>query len=243
MPNGGCLTLATANHRLDADYAELHPDVAVGDYVMIMLTDTGVGMTKDTMAKIFDPFYTTKEVGAGTGLGLSMVFGFMKQSGGHVTVYSEPGIGSTFRLYLPRALAGVVEEESPRHIETTRSKGETVLAVEDNAALRRVVVRQLTELGYRVLQATNVTDALEVMKSEVVDLLFSDVVMPGARDGYTLAREVTALRPGIKVLLTSGFPATRGHETSAALAPRQRLLSKPYRRDELARALREVFDT
>jgi PAS domain S-box-containing protein len=242
MPNGGRLTIATVNSRLDDDYATLHPDVAAGDYVMTMLTDTGTGMTQDVMARIFDPFYTTKKMGMGTGLGLSMVFGFMKQSGGHVSVYSEPGIGSTFRLYLPRLRGSVVEAEPPRKAELTPTGGEIVLAVEDNAALRRVVVRQLTELGYRVLEATNVTDALEVLKSEKVDLLFTDVVMPGALDGYALAREVTALWPNVKVLLTSGFPATRGNGTVTAPAPRRQLLSKPYRRDELARALREAFD-
>ncbi len=242
MPKGGRLNISTANRRLDDDYAELHPDVAVGDYVMITLSDTGTGMTQNVMARIFDPFYTSKKPGMGTGLGLSMVFGFMKQSGGHVSVYSEPGIGTTFRLYLPRLRGSVVQEEPPRKTELTPAGGETVLAVEDNAALRRVVVRQLTELGYRVLEATNVTDALEVIKSEKVDLLLTDVVMPGTLDGHALAREVTALWPNIKVLLTSGFPLTRGTGTAAAPAPTRRLLSKPYRRDELARALREAFD-
>jgi CheY-like chemotaxis protein len=243
MPEGGQLTIATANCHLDDDYAKLHPDVAAGDYVMTMLTDTGIGMTQDVVARIFDPFYTTKKVGMGTGLGLSMVFGFVKQSGGHVTVYSEPGIGSTFRLYLPRLLGDMAEEESPRQTELTQASGETVLAVEDNAALRRVVVRQLTELGYRVMEAANVTDALEMLASEKVDLLFSDVVMPGALDGYALARQATALWPGIKVLLTSGFPVTRGIGTSTAPTPTRQLLSKPYRRDELARALRIALDT
>jgi len=243
MPLGGRLTIATGNRRLDEDYVELHPDVVVGDYVMTIMTDTGIGMTPDVMARIFDPFYTTKKLGEGTGLGLSMVFGFMKQSGGHITVYSEPGIGSTFRLYLPRLLGGVVEQEPPRKIETTRAGGETVLVVEDNAALRRVVVRQLTELGYQVREVGSVAAALEVMKNEKVDLLFSDVVMPGTLDGHALAREATALWPNIKVLLTSGFPVTRGNETSTAPALTRPLLSKPYRRDELARALRGALDT
>ena len=242
MPNGGRLTIATANSRLDDDYVALHPDVAAGDYVVTVLTDTGTGMTQDVMARIFDPFYTTKKAGVGTGLGLSMVFGFMKQSGGHVSVYSELGIGSVFRLYLPRTHENVVEEEPPRNSELTPAGGETVLAVEDNAALRRVVVRQLTELGYRVLEATNVTEALEVIKCKKVDLLFTDVVMPGARDGYALAREAAELSPDIKIVLTSGFPVTYGSGTATAPAPTRQLLSKPYRRDELARALREAFD-
>ena len=243
MPNGGRLTIATVNSRLDDDYAALNADVAAGDYVMTMLTDTGTGMTQDVMARIFDPFYTTKKAGMGTGLGLSMVFGFMKQSGGHVSAYSEPGIGSTFRLYLPRLRGGVVEAEPPRKAELTRAGGETVLAVEDNAALRRVVVRQLTELGYRVMEATNAMDAIEVMQNEKVDLLFSDVVMPGALDGYALAREVAEFSPNIKVLLTSGFPVTHGNGGAAAPAPTPQLLSKPYRQDELARALRDALDT
>jgi PAS domain S-box-containing protein len=242
MPNGGRLTIGTVNCRLDHCTALDH-DGALGDHVMIMVSDTGAGMTPDVMARIFDPFFTTKEIGKGTGLGLSMVFGFMKQSGGHVTVYSEPGVGSTFRLYLPRLLEGGIEEESPRKTEIARAGGQTVLAVEDNAALRRVVVRQLIVLGYRVIEASNTAEALAIMENETVDILFSDVVMPGALDGYALAQQVTAFWPSVKVLLTSGFPETRGKGSPAGSASTARLLSKPYRRDELARALRETLDT
>jgi PAS domain S-box-containing protein len=243
MPNGGGLSIATANCRLDEDYAALHPELMAGDYVMIMASDTGIGMAPEVMARIFDPFFTTKQEGNGTGLGLSMVFGFMRQSGGHINVRSEPGYGTTFRLYLPRSPVAWVDAEAPPKSDAAAGAGrETVLAVEDNAALRRVVVRQLTDLGYRVIEADGPAAALEVMAKEEIDLLFSDVVMPGALDGYALSRQVLALRPSIKIVLTSGFPATHVIDTFAPPASAVRLLSKPYRRDELARAIRQTLD-
>jgi len=242
MPRGGKLTIATANRRLDDDYAALHADVTVGDYALIEVSDIGTGMTPEVMAKIFEPFYTTKAEGKGTGLGLSMVFGFIKQSGGHITVYSEPGAGTTFRLYLPRSLEGAFAEEMEPRADVPRAGGESVLAVEDNAALRRVVVRQLTDLGYRVVEADGAAAALALMEREKIDLLFSDVVMPGDMDGYALAQRVAERWPRVKIVLTSGFPETNVSETFGAVAPTIRLLSKPYRRDELARAIREALD-
>jgi PAS domain S-box-containing protein len=242
MPDGGSLTITTANRRIDDDYAELHPEVATGDYVLIEVSDTGAGMTPDVLAKIFEPFYTTKELGKGTGLGLSMVFGFIKQSGGHINVYSEPGVGTTFRLYLPRARAGAIEEEPPAKAGVPRAGGETVLVVEDNAPLRRIAVRQLTELGYRVIDVEGSSDAIAVLGREKIDILFTDVVMPGKFDGHALARHVAEFWPDVKVVLTSGFPETSVTGTFGALAPAARLLSKPYRRDELAHAVRDALD-
>lgn len=243
MPKGGSLTIVTANRHLDDDYAALHAEVTVGDYALIEVSDTGTGMTPEVVTKIFEPFYTTKEQGKGTGLGLSMVFGFMKQSGGHINVYSEPGIGTTFRLYLPRALGDAVEAEPPTKIEVRQAGGEIVLVVEDNAALRRVTARQLTGLGYRVIETDSAVAALAVLERERIDILFSDVVMPGEMDGFALAQHVIGRWPSVKVLLTSGFPET--HVNGAVRAPKLavRLLTKPYPHDELARAIREALDT
>jgi CheY-like chemotaxis protein len=169
-----------------------------------------------------------------------MVFGFIKQSGGHINVYSEVGIGTIFRLYLPRAAIGV--EAGPAIVPAAllHGSGETVLAVEDNASLRRVVVRQLTELGYRVLEAEDAQTALRVLESEPVDLLFTDIVMPGGTSGYEIAGRVLARWPRIKIVLTSGFPENRanGDHTRGL-----RLLSKPYRRDDLGRIIREALDS
>jgi signal transduction histidine kinase/ActR/RegA family two-component response regulator len=241
MPAGGKLMIATMNRFLDADYAEQFPEIRPGDYALIEVSDTGSGMLPDVMNHIFEPFFTTKPHGKGTGLGLSMVFGFMKQSGGHVNVYSEPGVGTTFRLYLPRAPEGPVLSDTRAIADAARAQGETVLAVEDNAALRRVVMRQLGDLGYRVLEAENAAAALALLAQEKVDLLFTDIIMAGEIDGYALAHEVRTRWPSVKVVLTSGFPQTRLNGDRDWRDEFQ-LLSKPYRREDLAKALRDALD-
>ena len=241
MPRGGQLIIVTGNRSLDADYAAQHPEVQPGEYAMIEVTDTGTGMPPETVSRIFEPFYTTKEQGRGTGLGLSMVFGFIKQSGGHINVYSEVGIGTTFRLYLPRASADVARSPAVLPTALVRGRGETVLAVEDNASLRRVVARQLTELGYRVLEAEDAQTALRIIESERVDILFTDIVMPGGTSGYEIAGRVLSRWPQIKVVLTSGFPENQPNGDPSARG--LRLLSKPYRRDDLGRIIREVLDS
>ena len=241
MPRGGRLTIKTSNAELDADYAAVHPDVAVGDYVVIEIGDTGVGMSPETASHIFEPFFTTKEPGRGTGLGLSMVFGFLRQSGGHVNVYSEEGVGTIFRLYLPRSLdeAGGVEA---REIQAAAgSAGECVLVVEDNISMRRIVVRQLREFGYRVVETDRAAGALELLQHEPVDLLFTDIVMPGGLDGVELAHLALERWPNLKIVLTSGFPEIRTSNSKEALEG-LRLLSKPYSREEFARALRDALD-
>jgi signal transduction histidine kinase len=239
MPGGGSLVFATGNRRLDADYAAEHDEVAAGDYAMIEVADTGAGMAPEIAQRIFEPFFTTKGVGKGSGLGLSMVYGFIKQSQGHINVYSEPGIGTTFRLYLPRAaVEGELSVISGPAAETVSGTGETVLAVEDNASLRRVVVRQLREMGYRVLEADSAASALAVLDREPVDLLFTDVVMAGGMSGIDLARDTQQRWPAMKVLITSGFPETKLNGNGPIVA---RLLTKPYRKDELARAIRETL--
>ena len=240
MPKGGRLMIATANRRLDADYVASHVDVREGDYVLIEVSDTGTGMTPETMSQIFEPFFTTKEQGKGTGLGLSMVFGFMRQSGGHISVYSELDAGTTFRLYLPRATGdGKASEETARgHIE--RGVGEVVLVVEDNPAVRRAVLRQLRDLGYGTLECERAALALEILEHENVDLLFTDIVMPGGLDGVELARIALERWPKLKVVLTSGFPQTKIDGDGSALKS-LRLLSKPYSREELAATLRATL--
>jgi CheY-like chemotaxis protein len=215
--------------------------VQPGDYALIEISDTGTGMIPEVTSHIFEPFYTTKEQGKGTGLGLSMVFGFIKQSGGNNNVYSEVGIGTTFRPYLRRAefdteAAGVAPPAA-----LFRGGGEKILAVEDNASLRRVVVRQLTELGYRVLEAEDAQNAFRILESEPVDLLFTDIVMPGGTSGYEIARTVLSRWPAIKIVLTSGFPEYKINGEGAGT--NLRLLSKPYRRDDLSRIVREVLDS
>jgi CheY-like chemotaxis protein len=200
-------------------------------------------MTPETLARVFEPFFTTKEVGKGSGLGLSMVHGFMKQSRGHVKVYSELGRGTTVRLYLPRDRADAAGSdtvadagEAPPAIAT-----ETVLIVEDNAALRHVAAIKLTKLGYRIIEAGNAAEALDIIdRGGKPDLLFSDVVMPGPLDGIVLAEEAVRRLPGLKVLLTSGF-TERGARSVAAQQIRWPLLSKPYRNAELAQALRAAL--
>jgi PAS domain S-box-containing protein len=243
MPRGGKLIIRTANTPLDDAYVAQHAELAAGDYVLIEVCDTGIGMSAEIAARIFEPFFTTKEAGKGTGLGLSMVFGFIKQSGGHINVYSEESKGTCFRLYLPRTGAAESDVTTPVAAVAPAGGGrETVLVVEDNEGMRRVVVRQLVELGYRVVEADHAAAALSALRHSKVDLLFTDVVMPGGIDGSELAREACALVPGLKVLFTSGFPEART-SSGGWLSPDVPLLSKPYRKDELARAVRQVLDS
>ena len=242
MPRGGRLMIVTGNRHLDADYAAQHSEVTPGDYAMLEVSDTGAGMSPETMSHIFEPFFTTKVRDKGTGLGLSMVFGYVKQSGGHINVYSEVGVGTTFRLYLPRAGEGVEGRSRSTIEEIPAGRGETILAVEDNAGLRRIAVRQLRDLGYRVLGADNVAAALALLAQEKVDLLFTDIVMPGETNGFDLARIALGRWPDMRVVLTSGFPEAKINGTLGSAAAAARLLSKPYRKEDLARTLREVLD-
>jgi CheY-like chemotaxis protein len=199
-------------------------------------------MTAEVLTQIFEPFFTTKAQGKGTGLGLSMVFGFLKQSNGHINAYSEPGAGSTFRLYLPRAGGKADGHSSPAGRVMRRGNGETVLVVEDSEPLRRVVVRQLKDLGYAVTEAESADAALAILAHEPVALVFTDIVMPGELDGFGLASSVLSRWPATKVLLTSGFPEAKINGKLGAAAGSARLLGKPYRTDDLARVVREVLE-
>jgi PAS domain S-box-containing protein len=242
MPRGGALLIDTRNGRLDAAYAAAHAEVTPGDYVVVEVSDSGCGMPPEIVARIFEPFFTTKEQGQGTGLGLSMVFGLVKQSGGHITVYSEINKGTTFRLYLPRgdATASHVDERQDERVISGGS--ETILVVEDNPGLRRIVLRQLSEAGYHVLEASDASAAMAIIESRTpIHLLLTDIVMPGEMDGRDLLRVAVARRPMLRTLLTSGFPDAR-LGGSGAHSTGSRLLSKPYRKQELRQAVREVLD-
>jgi PAS domain S-box-containing protein len=239
MPKGGTLTLKTANFPVDAAYAAGHADVPEGDYVMIEARDTGTGIAPEAQAHIFEPFFSTKEAGRGSGLGLSMVYGFIKQSGGHVTVYSELGRGTCFRLYLPRDAAAPNEAPTAERVQV-RGGSETILVVEDNAKLRAIAVRQLRELGYAVVEAADAEGAFAALEREPVDLLLTDIMMPGKLNGPELARAALARAPALKVVFASGYPDAPA--SGDWLTPGAKLLTKPYRKDHLARTLREALD-
>jgi CheY-like chemotaxis protein len=241
MSGGGCLTIEIANTRLDGDYVSTHPDAVPGDFVLVAVSDNGSGMAPDVMQRAFDPFFTTKEVGKGSGLGLSMVYGFVRQSGGHVKIYSELGHGSTVKMYLPRATGETEEaaavEAAPR---VTPPSSATILVVEDDTMVRNHVAAQLARLGYSVAVADSGKAALALLDDNKFDLLFTDVVMPGGMTGRDLAAEAMKRFPAMKVLLTSGYTqnAFRHQDHLGGL----HLLSKPYRQHELAAKLREILD-
>jgi len=237
MPGGGKLALETGNVYLDENYASMHSEVTPGNYVMVAVSDTGAGIPAALIERVFDPFFTTKEVGKGTGLGLSMVFGFVKQSGGHVKIYSEEGHGTSVKMYLPRATGlnqTAAEALISAHIE---GGNETVLVVEDDSMVRRYVLTQIESLGYTTHEAANAVDALKILGSEAIDLLFTDVIMPGTMNGRQLVEEALKRQPGLKTLYTSGYTENaivhHGRLDSGVL-----LLAKPYRKSELARMLR-----
>jgi signal transduction histidine kinase/DNA-binding NarL/FixJ family response regulator len=234
MPQGGHLTIEVANISAGPAWAA-QAQVPPGDYSLIAVSDTGTGMSPEVAARAFDPFFTTRAEAGGNGLGLSMVYGFARQSGGHARIYSEPGRGTTVKLILPRA---AVEAALPRPPlpPIRHGKGERILLVEDNAAVRQATAEVIAELGYVVGQAANGTDALEMLRHERWDVLFTDVVMPGGIGGPELARQAAARQPGIRALFTSGY-TQNGIVHGGRLDPGVRLVSKPAGRDELARAL------
>jgi CheY-like chemotaxis protein len=245
MPNGGSLIIETANKSLGKQYAAENPDVVPGDYVMLTVSDTGSGIPREILDRVFEPFFTTKDEGKGSGLGLSMVYGFVKQSHGHVKIYSEPGHGTAVRLYLPRSSDEPVQAAAAEQsvAPDTSFAAATILVVEDNADVRAVAVRQLTELGYQVVEAAGAKAALEILKGDrPIDLLFTDVVMPGGMTGDMLASEAKMARPGLKVLFTSGFPQATIHNGGQALEIVQgSMINKPYRKYELARCVHQAL--
>ncbi len=237
MPKGGKLMLETENVAIDAAYAQTVL-LAPGDYVKLSVSDTGEGMPPAVRERAFEPFFTTKEKGKGTGLGLAMVYGFTKQSGGHTSIYSEQGVGTTVKLYLPRYhLDAAAESQAPSAAGATQGNGETILVVEDDARVRRLTVARLTELGYRVLEASGGVEALDMLaRTDAIDLVFTDLVMPDM-SGYELAGRVREDYPTIGLLLTSGYSEDLANSDRLA-TEKLSLLRKPYRLADLAEAIR-----
>ncbi len=242
MPNGGSMTIEAANTTLDETYTEQHDDVAPGDYVTVAVSDTGSGMTPEILDRVFEPFFTTKDVGKGSGLGLSMVFGFAKQSGGHITIYSEVGLGTTVKLYMPRSKEGAIQngfkEETP---EFTEGVGR-ILVVEDDEDLRRIPVSVLRDQGYEVVEAENGEEAIKVLSQDtVINMLFSDVILPGGMNGVEIAEQAVQLQPNIKVLYASGY-AQSAIMHDGKLVAGVNLLNKPYSRVALLEKVQAMLD-
>ena len=242
MPGGGRLTIELGNKVLDPEYARHHAEVTPGDYAMVAVSDTGHGMVPEVLARVFEPFFTTKPDGKGTGLGLAMVFGFVKQSGGHVKIYSEPGEGTTVKLYLPRAVgAAIAAQRSGAPIELPRGTG-TVLVVEDEAAVREIACAILADLGYRVLEAADGEEALRVFgaNAAAIDLLLTDVVLSGKVRGRELAERVQALRPEVPVVFMSGY-TENSIVHHGRLDDGVQLIGKPFKREQLARKVADAL--
>ncbi|MBF9232654.1 PAS domain S-box protein [Microvirga sp. BT350] len=244
MPQGGILTIDVTRAEVDADYAQIYSEAKPGRFILLTVCDTGIGMTPEVQQKAFEPFFSTKPAGAGTGLGLSMIYGFVKQSGGQIQLYSEPSHGTTVRIFLPLVENGQAtgtEHAKPKP-QSFQSRGETILVVEDDARVRRVTVARLRALGYSVIETGDATEALHALgNGRSIDLLFTDIVMPGGMTGTELARRVRAEYPHIHILLTSGYaePDLLEQEFTDGTA----WLKKPYTAAELARELQDVFRT
>ena len=242
MPDGGTLTLEARNVELDADYAEGHVEVTPGPYVQVAVSDTGIGMDEATRTRLFEPFFTTKERGKGTGLGLSTVYGIVRQSGGHIWVYSEPGRGAVFKLYLPRVAPTGVSRASPPARQADRGGHETILVVEDDEAVRRLVETVLAKRGYRVLAAGTPIEGIALAQAHDgrIDLLLTDVVMPDM-NGVELARRVQEVVPGVRVLFVSGYTENT-IEHHGVLDPGVSFLPKPFSPDALTERIRMELD-
>ncbi|GJE07957.1 Sensor histidine kinase RcsC [Methylobacterium jeotgali] len=244
MPGGGRLTIELGNKVIDAAYARAHAEVRAGDYAMVAVSDTGHGMTREVLARVFEPFFTTKPDGKGTGLGLAMVFGFVKQSGGHVKIYSEPGEGTTVKLYLPRAIGGATAgPRTSTPVELPRGSA-TILVVEDEAAVREVACTILRELGYRVLEAGDGEEGLRVFGANAagIDLLLTDVILPGRIRGRELSERILAVRPEVRVVFMSGY-TENSIVHHGRLDDGVTLVGKPFRREQLAVAVAEALRT
>jgi len=242
MSSGGMLVIETANTTLDETFVNQQEDVAAGDYVLIAVSDTGTGIPLDLLEKVFDPFFTTKEVGKGSGLGLSMVYGFTKQSNGHITIYSEPGQGTTIKMYLPRSLEPAAMNGIDGQISGHRAGSERILVVEDDAGVREVPVNILTDQGYQIVEASNGAEAIAHLENgPAFDLLFTDIVLPGGMNGVDIATEAKRIQPGIKVLFTTGYAESAIVERGQ-LGPSETLVNKPYRRAELLEKVRSIIE-
>jgi PAS domain S-box-containing protein len=242
MPNGGKLIIETCNAHLDSAYAAMQRDVRPGQYVCICVTDTGIGMTPEIMARAFEPFFTTKPIGQGTGLGLSMIYGFARQSEGYAKIYSELGQGTTFKLYLPRSRGEAEEPEPVRPLSDshTAESGETVLVVEDESVVRGLIVEVLTDLGYRAIEAADGNEGLDILQSSRrIDLLITDVGLPGL-NGRQLADAARARRPDLKVLFMTGY-AENAALATGFLEPGMSMITKPFAMEALATRIRDII--
>jgi CheY-like chemotaxis protein len=241
MPMGGRLTIETANVTLDRTYVDRQDDedLAPGDYVLLSVSDTGSGMSAETLKKAFEPFFTTKEVGKGSGLGLSMVYGFIRQSKGHISIHSQPGHGTTVKMYFRRAVSSLAASPLVRRGPLPGGT-ESILVVEDEDAVREIVVEQLRSLGYDVRGVANADEALAMLQSRRFDVVLTDVVMPGRMNGGRLAGEIDRLWPGTRVVFMSGYSQNAllsdGHLASNVI-----LLAKPHRKADLADVIRRAL--
>jgi signal transduction histidine kinase len=240
MPDGGKLVIETSNVVLDDSYVSANSDVTAGNYVMVAVTDCGHGIPASILDNVFEPFFTTKDVDKGSGLGLSMVYGFVKQSGGHIKIYSEEDHGTTVRIYLPQA-EGAAQPAAPASKLPLEGGHETILVVEDDHLVRALVVGQIKSLGYVALTAANAAEALNVIDSpREIDLLFTDMIMPGAMNGRQLAEKALQRRESLKILFTSGYSegaiVHHGRLDAGVL-----LLAKPYHKSDLARMIRTAL--
>jgi PAS domain S-box-containing protein len=243
MPQGGKLVIETRNIVLDADHGDFHPELTPGEHVQLSISDTGSGMPPDVRDRVFEPFFTTKEKGRGTGLGLAMVYGFVKQTGGHVTIYSEVGHGTTFNLYFPRVDGVTADASSKFKGATDPAAREIILVVEDDERVRQLTITRLKLIGYQVLEASDGPKALDILsRGHAVDLVFTDLVMPGGMSGHEVAVRARQLKPGIKVLLTSGYAEELVHGDNLE-REQLKVLRKPYHQAELVAVLREVLAT
>jgi PAS domain S-box-containing protein len=243
MAAGGRLTISTGIASLDDNDQGVHPDIESGEYAMIAVTDNGEGMTSDVAARAFEPFFTTKEVGKGSGLGLSMVYGFVKQSNGHVSIYSEPGLGTTVRIYLPNVTPnGSRSSSQPAADEDALPRGnETILVVEDDPFVRSSVILRVESLGYKVVLAVDGREAVMKLRTNPeIDMLFTDIVMPGGMSGWEVAELAQQMRPGLPTVFTSGY-ALEALVDQGRAPVKSIVLTKPYRKAELAHRLREAL--
>ncbi|WP_233840954.1 ATP-binding protein [Dyella sp. 2HG41-7] len=242
MPSGGRLTIETFNAHLDEGYASQHAEVVAGQYIVISMTDTGLGMGPDTLSRVFEPFFTTKAEGKGTGLGLSQVYGFVKQSNGHVKIYSELGQGTTVKIYLPRLEVDLASDATQScNVVPEAIVGETILVIEDDPAVRAYSVTALCGLGYRVFEAADGPSAIAILSNQKVDLIFTDVVLPGGMTGADIAREAATIQAGVKVLFTTGY-SRNAIVHQGRLDRGVKLLTKPFRYDDLAAKVRDALD-
>lgn len=241
MEGKGKLTIEVLNTQLDESYTSRYEELQAGDYVALVVSDTGCGMSPEVLKQVFEPFFSTKSPERGTGLGLSMVYGFVKQSGGHISIYSEEGVGTAVKIYLPRSMEDLQQERAPTQ-EPLSGGSETILVVEDDDDVRETTAQLLDDLGYRTLRAADAASGLAILQSGIpVDLLFTDVVMPGTLPVTELARQAQVIWPECQVLFTSGY--TEPAMTNAGwMTAGANLISKPYRQEDLARKIRQLLD-